>query len=227
MAASTLNGTVGLERGIGMTSLRTRQRLVQRLRDQGIKNETVLAVIQATPRHLFIEEALSSRAYEDTALPIGFGQTISQPYIVARMTEALLAAGKPSKVLEVGTGCGYQAVILAQLVDQVYTVERISRLLDKTRDRIRSLDIRNIRSRHADGSMGWDRQGPFNGIILTAAGAQIPAELIEQLAVGGRLIAPVGIGETQELVLVERKALGFRQSNLGPVSFVPMLGGVL
>lgn len=213
-------------RGIGMTSQRTRERLVQRLREGGIKNETVLSVMGRTPRHLFVDEALSSRAYDDTALPIGDGQTISQPYVVARMTEALIDEGIPRKVLEVGTGSGYQAAVLAQLVPEVYSVERIRRLLEQARRRLRELGYRNVRVRFSDGNAGWEGDAPFDGIIVTAAPQGVPQELLDQLADGGRLVAPEGgQGEAQELACYYRQGDQITRSHLGLVSFVPMLGG--
>ena len=178
--------------GIGMTSQRTRERLIQRLVDQGIDNHQVLDVIRTTPRHLFLDEAMAHRAYEDVALPIGFQQTLSQPYIVARMTELLLEGGAPERVLEIGTGSGYQTAILAQLVDEVYSVERIKPLQQKARQRIRQLKLRNVQMNHADGGMGWAERGPFDGILAAAAPESIPQELLHQLAPGGRLVIPVG-----------------------------------
>src|SRR5580698_5436032 len=177
--------------GIGMTSARTRDRLVQRLRDQGIANLAVLDRIRNLPRHIFVDEALASRAYEDTALPIGFGQTISQPYIVARMSEALLEGGPLAKVLEIGTGCGYQTSVLAPLVGRIYTIERIAALQKRARERCAELMIRNVRFRHGDGSLGWRAQAPFDGILVAAAPLTIPEALASQLALGGRLIVPV------------------------------------
>ncbi|MFP6808428.1 MAG: protein-L-isoaspartate(D-aspartate) O-methyltransferase [Pseudomonadales bacterium] len=208
-----------------MTSQRTRDRLVQRMREQGIENELVLDVINSTPRHVFIDEALAHRAYEDTSLPIGFNQTISQPYIVARMTEALLANGPLKRVLEVGSGSGYQAAVLAQLVDRVFTVERISGLLDKAASRFRLLGLKNIQYKHADGVMGWPERGPFDGIIVTASPRVIPEDLIEQLAVGGRMIVPVGKSDHQELILMIKTESGVTSESLEAVRFVPMLGG--
>lgn len=212
-------------RGIGMTSQRTRDRLVQRLQQAGIHHVEVLEVMRQTPRHIFIDEALASRAYDDTALPIGHGQTISQPYTVARMTEALLAAGAITKVLEVGTGSGYQTAILAQLVEQVYTLERIEALLILARKRFQELKLRNIRSKHGDGLSGWAEYGPFDGIIATAAPMQVPAALKAQLALGGRLIIPVGNGRTQTLKVITRHAEGYSETVLEAVSFVPMCSG--
>ncbi len=214
--------------GIGMTSARTRERLVQRLKDNGIRDQRVLDRIRDTPRHLFIDEALASRAYEDTALPIGHGQTISQPWVVARMTEALLAGGPPlANVLEVGTGCGYQSAVLAPLVGKLYTVERINALLVRARQRFRELGLYNVRAKHSDGSWGWPEHGPYDGILVTAAPEEIPAGLLEQLADGGRLVIPVGPSGQQELTLVERKGMVCERSVIDLVSFVPLLGGVL
>lgn len=212
-------------RGIGMTSERTRARLIERLRERGIRNSAVLEAIRSTPRHLFVDEALASRAYDDTALPIGHGQTISQPYVVARMTEALLLDGIPEKVLEIGTGSGYQAAILAQLVREVYTIERIAFLGRQAQRRFRDLRYHNVRARIGDGYDGWAGHAPFDAILLTAAPAEIPTELLEQLADGGRLVAPVGGRAGQELVLVRRHGSSFQREVLDQVSFVPMLGG--
>ena len=211
--------------GIGMTSQRTRDRLVRRLAEDGIRDPRVLEVMRTTPRHLFVDEALASRSYEDTALPIGYGQTISQPYIVARMTEALLDGGSLNKVLEVGTGSGYQAAILSPLVGEVYTVERIRPLLDQARQRFFELRLNNIRCKYSDGSWGWAEAGPFEGIIATAAPERVPEALLQQLAPGGRLVLPVGGRGGQALILVTRSAGGFEQQELDRVSFVPMLSG--
>ncbi len=208
-----------------MTSQRTRDRLIDRLREKGIRSEAVLEVMRRTPRHLFVDEALSSRAYEDTALPIGFNQTISQPYIVARMTEALLAEGIPTKVLEVGTGSGYQAAVLAQLVPRVYTVERIDALVRSARQRFRTLELRNIQLKQSDGSWGWPQQAPFDAILVTAAPAEIPRPLLEQLADGGRLVIPVGGASGQTLTVVTRRGDVYEREDLEPVSFVPLVGG--
>ena len=213
--------------GIGMTSARTRERLVQRLRDNGIGDQRVLERIRDTPRHLFVDEALETRAYEDTALPIGHGQTISQPWVVARMTEALLAGGPLASVLEVGTGCGYQTAVLAPLVGKVFTVERINALLVRARQRFRELGLRNVRAKHSDGSWGWPEHGPYEGILVTAAPDEIPAGLLEQLADGGRMVIPVGPAGQQELTLVERKGNVCERSVIDIVSFVPLLGGTL
>tara|TARA_R110002049_G_scaffold93308_5_gene230764 strand:- start:3818 stop:4474 length:657 start_codon:yes stop_codon:yes gene_type:complete len=211
--------------GIGMTSARTRDRLVQRLKDQGIRSRDVLEQVRKVPRHLFVDEALSSRAYEDTALPIGHGQTISQPYIVARMTEALLADFTGESVLEIGTGCGYQTAILAPLVKRIYSVERIRELLQKTRQRLRDLDIYNVQFRPGDGWEGWPKYGPYDGIIVAAAAAVVPEKLLEQLAPGGRLVVPVGPPGRQDLTVVTRKDDHFEQVSLGAVSFVPLVAG--
>lgn len=214
--------------GIGMTSQRTRDRLIDRLREKGIENEEVLEVMRTTPRHIFMDEALAHRAYEDTALPIGHGQTISQPYIVARMTEALLGKGRPpSKVLEVGTGSGYQAAILSRLVDQLYTVERIKPLADQAQARFRELGLRNIRLSYGDGNWGWKRYAPYDAIMVTAAPPQVPKPLCEQLVEGGRLIIPVGDQGRQELLQVTRTGQDSYDSRLlDLVSFVPLLGGL-
>lgn len=214
--------------GIGMTSARTRARLVARLRDMGIDDEAVLTVMLNTPRHLFIEEALASRAYEDNALPIGFGQTISQPYMVARMTAALLAgrSEKPARVLEVGTGSGYQCAVLAPLVGRVYSIERIERLAERARERLAALGLRNVRLKHGNGSLGWREHAPFEGIVITAASLAVPPALAEQVAVGGRLVAPIGPAGRQELMVMERKAIGFESRSLGGVAFVPLLEGL-
>jgi len=212
--------------GIGMTSARTRDRLVQRLREQGISNLAVLDRVRNLPRHIFVDEALASRAYEDTALPIGFGQTISQPYIVARMSEALLEGGPLVKVLEIGTGSGYQTAVLAPLVGRIYTIERIAALQLRARERCKELQIRNVRFRHGVGTLGWKSQGPFDGIIAAAAPLTIPETLIAQLAVGGRLIVPVGPEGEQQLVRLTRREQGIERRVLGAVAFVPLLGGL-
>ena len=213
--------------GIGMTSQRTRDRLIQRLRDEGIHDERVLTVMRNTPRHLFVDEALAHRAYEDTALPIGHYQTLSQPYIVARMTEVLMAGGPLKKVLEVGTGSGYQTAILAQLVDQLFTVERIEPLLDQAQQLLRSLGIRGVRFKHTDGGMGYPIKAPFDGIMVTASPRQVPEELLEQLAPGGRMVLPVGEENRQDLVLITRDGNDFVKEVLEPVRFVPLIRGSL
>lgn len=211
-----------------MTSQRTRDRLVQRLREKGIQDERVLEVIATIPRHLFVDEALSSRSYEDTSLPIGHGQTISQPFIVARMTEALLSRGVPEKVLEVGTGSGYQAAVLSQLVPQVYSVERIVALQTQARERYHQLRLNNISLNHSDGSWGWPHYGPFPAIIVTAAPEEIPESLLEQLTIGGIMIIPVGSQSgAQTLLQITREADGFVEEELEGVRFVPMLNGAL
>jgi protein-L-isoaspartate(D-aspartate) O-methyltransferase len=209
-----------------MTSQRTRDRLVARLREQGIKNNDVLEVMANTPRHLFVDEALSHRAYEDTALPIGFGQTISQPYIVAKMTELLLKADPLESVLEIGTGCGYQTTVLSQLVGRVYSVERIAPLQDKAKQRAKLLRLNNVKFNLADGNWGWKEEGPFDAILSAAAPDHIPVELAEQLKVGGRLILPVGDDTKQDLIMVTREEDGFKKQILEPVMFVPMLSGI-
>lgn len=209
-----------------MTSARTRERLVQRLREQGIVDQRVLDRIRNVPRHLFVDEALATRAYEDTALPIGFGQTISQPYVVARMTEALLEAGPAPKVLEIGTGCGYQTAVLSPLVTEIYTVERIASLVARARRSLRELKIRNVHFRHDDGNVGWAARAPFDGILLTAAPHAVPPALFEQLQIGGRLIAPVGPEGRQELVRYTKTEARVQRESLGAVSFVPLLSGL-
>jgi protein-L-isoaspartate(D-aspartate) O-methyltransferase len=213
-------------KGIGMTSQRTRERLIQRLVDQGISDKAVLDVIRTTPRHLFLDEAMAHRAYEDTALPIGHQQTLSQPYIVARMTELLLAAGPLQHVLEIGTGSGYQTAVLAQLVENVFSVERIRPLQFKAKQRLRQLKLYNIQTKHADGIMGWEEKGPYDGILSTAAPETIPEELLRQLAPGGRLVIPVG-GESQHLQLVTRTSEGFETEIVEPVRFVPLCSGTV
>lgn len=213
-------------RGIGMTSARTRQRMIDRLRDQGIQDEAVLAAMYEVPRHLFVDEALASRAYDDVSLPINYEQTISQPYIVARMIEVLRASGsRPIKrVLEIGTGCGYQAAVLAHVFPEVYSVERIEPLYERARRQLRDLKIGNVHVRYADGSAGLADAAPFDGIIMAAAAPVMSGALREQLTVGGRMVLPVGRQE-QWLYLVERDAQGFRESKLEPVKFVPLLMG--
>ena len=217
----------GQNRGIGMTSARTRERLVARLKEQGIRDPMVLNLIRSTPRHLFVDEALATRAYEDTALPIGLGQTISQPYVVARMTEALIAAGPLEKVLEVGTGCGYQTAILAALVKRVYTSERLGALSQRARQTLAEIGIRNVFFRHADGGWGWPQHAPYDGIMVTAAPEEVPEALLEQLAMGGRMLIPVGPGGRQDLLLVTRRDQArYDREIIEHVSFVPLLGGV-
>lgn len=211
--------------GIGMTSQRTRERLAKRLEERGIRDPAVLQQIRDVPRHLFVDEALSSRAYEDTALPIGQGQTISQPFVVARMTEALRQGERLGRVLEVGTGCGYQTAILAQLSDEVYSIERIGALLEAARQRLRELRISNVRFRHGDGYAGWPENGPFDGILVAAAPAEVPPALLDQLAPGGRMVIPVGQSGMQQLRLIERTDEGLEEAVLDMVSFVPLVGG--
>ncbi|MEJ2454392.1 MAG: protein-L-isoaspartate(D-aspartate) O-methyltransferase [Candidatus Thiodiazotropha sp.] len=213
--------------GIGMTSQRTRERLIQRLREKGIRDIAVLEAMRNTPRHIFVDEALASRAYEDTALPIGHGQTISQPYTVARMTEALLQGGAPETVLEIGTGSGFQCAILAQLVRRVYSVERIEALQVLARQRFRDLGIRNVRLKHSDGGIGWPEYGPYDGILVTAAPAGLPQSLLEQLAVGGRLILPLQKARGQVLLRITRTAEGYQQEQLEAANFVPLQGGII
>ena len=211
-----------------MTSQRTRDRLVERLREKGIKNHRVLEVIRTTPRHIFVDEAMAHRAYEDTALPIGHGQTISQPYTVARMSEVLLEDGVPDVVLEVGTGSGYQSAILSRLVPKVYTVERISALLQKSREAHRKLGLMNVFSKHSDGSWGWAPNAPYSAIMVTAAPEVVPPSLFEQLAVGGRMVIPVGsIGGEQQLKLFTRNLDGIEETNLEIAKFVPLLDGAV
>jgi len=213
--------------GIGMTSARTRERLIARLREQGITNPVVLERIRSVPRHLFVDEALASRAYEDTALPIGHGQTISQPYIVALMTQALLEAGTPRKVLEVGTGCGYQAAVLAPLVATLYSIERIAVLQQRARRVLRDLRIGNVHMRHGDGFEGWPPFAPFDGIIVAAAAYSVPPALLEQLGDGGRLIIPVGPDREQQLLRITRRGDRLEREALGAVTFVPLLQGLV
>lgn len=211
-------------RGTGMTSPRARERLIARLREQGIVDERVLEVIYNLPRHLFIDEALSHRAYEDTALPIGSGQTISQPYVVARMTEVILEVN-PKRVLEVGTGCGYQCAVLSQLVDEVYSIERIDALYRKAFRILRELKIDNAKLRYGDGYAGWPEKAPFDAILVAAAPEEIPPALLHQLSEGGRLIIPVGSGSQQQLQSFTRCGDEFYQEDLDSVIFVPMLSG--
>lgn len=215
--------------GIGMTSQRTRDRMMQRLRDQGIRNLAVLDLMRSTPRHIFLDEALAQRAYEDSALPIGYQQTLSQPYIVARMTELLFQNGPRARILEIGTGSGYQTSILASMpgVDRVFSIERIQPLQEKARERLRLLKIYNVNFRLADGSLGWADQGPFDGILAAAAPQEIPQELIAQLADGGRLVIPVGDDGEQELVVMDRIGDELKRSVIEPVRFVPLLGGTI
>lgn len=214
------------QQGIGMTSQRTRERLTQRIEEAGIRDRDVLDVMRRLPRHLFVDEALASRAYEDSALPIGHGQTISQPYTVARMTEALIARGRPDTVLEIGTGSGFQTAVLASLVRRVYSVERVARLSERARRRLKKLKLRNVRLRHGDGGLGWAEYAPFEGIIVTAAPAGIPRMLVNQLTMGGCMVLPIGRSDQQVLVRVFRTETGYSHEILEPVTFVPLLGGV-
>ena len=211
--------------GSGMTSQRTRTRMIDRLREQGIRDEHVLAAIAAVPRHVFVEEALASRAYEDTALPLGFSQTISQPYIVARMIEVLRAGRELGKTLEIGAGCGYQAAVLAQLTDEVYAVERIEPLLAKAKLNMRAIQQFKVRLKHADGNLGLPEAAPFDTIIVAAAALRVPNALLQQLALGGRMLLPLGAGD-QYLLLVERRAEGYVETRLDSVRFVPLLSGL-
>ena len=211
--------------GIGMTSARTRERLVQRLKENGIRNPVILDRIRSVPRHLFVDEALSSRAYEDVALPIGFGQTISQPWIVARMTEALLEGGPLENVLEIGTGCGYQTAVLAPLVGKIYSIERVAPLLERARERLKELGLRNVRFRHGDGTQGWPTHAPYDGILVAAAPHAIPDILVDQLAPGGRMIVPIGAEGEQELLRITRESDRIKRERLGAVAFVPLVQG--
>ena len=211
--------------GIGMTSQRTRERLIQRLMDQGITRFEVLEAIRTVPRHLFVDEALAHRSYEDTALPIGYGQTLSQPYVVAKMSQLALAQGRPKKVLELGSGSGYQTAILASLVDEICAIERIKPLLERARKQLRALRVRNVRLRHGDGLDGWASEAPFDLILGAAAPERLPTQLLEQLAPGGRLILPVG-GEQQQLMMVTATPEGYVEEVIEEVNFVPMVRGV-
>lgn len=213
--------------GIGMTSQRARNRLIHQLREMGITSEEVLSVVLSTPRHLFVDEALASRAYENIALPIGHNQTISQPYIVARMVEALLVSGGMEKIMEVGTGCGYQAAILARLAGHVYSIERIDSLFKKASKRLSLLECNNVQVKYGDGNVGWAEQAPFDGIIVSAAPLVVPKVLLEQLKLNGRLIIPVGTNSKQQLLRITRTKHDFEEEQLDMVSFVPMLAGVM
>jgi protein-L-isoaspartate(D-aspartate) O-methyltransferase len=216
----------GRNPGTGMTSRRTRLRMIERLRGQGIRDETVLAVMGELPRHIFVDEALASRAYEDMSLPLGFGQTISSPHTVARMTE-LACNGKPlNKVLEIGTGCGYQAAVLARVAKQVYSMERIAALIRKARRHLREVGAANVHLRHGDGHVGMPEVAPFDAIVMTAAAARAPKALVEQLEVGGRMILPMVGGNEQHLYVIERAEKGIVERRMDPVVFVPLLPGV-
>lgn len=210
--------------GIGMTSQRTRERLITRLREDGIRDEVVLAAMLEIPRHIFVDEAIASRAYEDTALPIGYGQTISQPYIVARMTEILRGGAPLGKVLEIGTGCGYQTAVLSRVAQEVYSVERINPLVMKARNHLRELRARNVKLKYADGAMGIPEMAPYDGILVACGATHVPQELLQQLAVGGRMVIPLGSGD-QILTLIERTPEEYIQTKLEAVKFVPLLGG--
>jgi protein-L-isoaspartate(D-aspartate) O-methyltransferase len=212
--------------GIGMTSQRTRMRMVERLRAQGIRDEVVLSVLGEVPRHLFVDEALASRAYEDIALPLGFGQTISSPYTVARMTELARAGGALGRVLEIGTGCGYQAAVLSRLAREVYSIERLAPLLAKARKHFRELRVSNVRLRHGDGQAGMAEVAPFDAIVMSAAATHVPRSLMEQLEVGGKMILPMVQGGEQRLCVIERSAHGYVEKKMDVVKFVPLLPGV-
>jgi protein-L-isoaspartate(D-aspartate) O-methyltransferase len=217
-----------LIRGSGLTSPRVRERLIERLQAAGIRDARVLEAIRRTPRHLFVDEALAGRAYEDAALPIGHGQTLSQPYTVARMSEAILRDGVPGKVLEIGTGSGYQTAILAYLANQVFSIERIKALQDQARERLRLLERFNVRLRHADGWQGWSAHAPYDAILVAAAPDTLPPRLVEQLAEGGRMVIPVGPqGGEQKLIMIRREAGELREQVLEPASFVPLISGAL
>lgn len=218
-------GPVRKVQGIGMTSERTRARMVARLREQGIRDERVLGAMASVPRHLFVEEALASRAYDDTALPIGFAQTISQPFVVARMIEVLIRDREPKNVLEVGTGCGYQAAVLARIFPEAYSIERIKALLERARANLFGLRLANLRLAHGDGYAGLEKAAPFQCIVVAAAARQVPEALLRQLAHGGRMILPLHEGRGQRLVLIERSGRGFTESELDAVRFVPMEAG--
>lgn len=211
--------------GIGMTSSRTRERMITRLSEQGIKNGRVLDAMRNVPRHIFMDEALASRAYEDTALPIGYNQTISQPYIVAKMTELLLASGRLSKVLEIGTGCGYQTAVLAQLVDHVYSIERILPLQKKAKEYLWDLKLKNISFMYSDGGLGWPDYAPFDGILVSAAPLELPSALLQQMAIGGVMVIPIGKSGRQSLQRVTRTESSYEVEELEPVTFVPFLPG--
>ncbi|TDJ63066.1 MAG: protein-L-isoaspartate(D-aspartate) O-methyltransferase [Proteobacteria bacterium] len=213
-------------RGIGMTSQRARDRLVVQIREMGVRSERVLDLIRTTPRHLFVDEALASRVYENNALPIGFGQTISQPYIVAAMTEALLGGGALETVLEIGAGSGYQSVILSRIATTVYSIERIDALASKLRVRLHELRVNNVRVRHGDGALGWTKYAPFDAILVAAAAPDLPAALTDQLAFGGRLVIPIGLPGSQKLMLVTKTSSGMEEQVLELVSFVPMVDGI-
>ena len=211
--------------GVGMTSQRTRQRMIERLRSLGIRDETVLAVMNEIPRHIFVDEALASRAYEDIALPLGFGQTISSPYTVARMTELARAGGALNKVLEIGTGCGYQTAVLARVAREVHSIERLAQLIGKARRHLREVRALNTRLRYGDGMQGLPQAAPFDAIVIAAAATHLPETLLAQLAVGGRMVLPIGNGEEQRLCVVERTAQGYNERRMDAVKFVPLRAG--
>lgn len=211
--------------GIGMTSERTRRRLVEQVKDMGVSDLRVLRIMQDLPRHLFVDEALANRAYDNISLPIGFGQTISQPYIVGLMTQTLFNTSR-SKILEIGTGCGYQTAILAQLCDEVVSIERILKLHRRARDLLYDLRVRNVKFRHGDGFRGLSEEAPYDGILAAAVSEDVPAELIEQLAEGGRVVMPVGSGANQVLVVVDKTSSGIKQQEIEAVRFVPRLAGL-
>jgi protein-L-isoaspartate(D-aspartate) O-methyltransferase len=217
---------IGQHSGIGMTSQRTRMRMVERLRRQGVRDEVVLNVLGEIPRHLFVDEALASRAYEDISLPLGFGQTISSPYTVARMTELARAGGMLNRVLEIGTGCGYQAAVLSRVAKEVYSIERVAPLLAKARKHFRELRLSNVRLRHADGHAGMPEAAPFEAIVISAAATHVPRGLVEQLEVGGRMILPMSRSGEQRLWMIERSAHGYVEKKMDSVKFVPLLPGV-
>jgi len=216
----------GQHGGIGMTSQRTRLRMVERLRGKGIRDEVVLGVLGEIPRHLFVDEALASRAYEDISLPLGFGQTISSPYTVARMTELARAGGALNRVLEIGTGCGYQAAVLSRVAKEVYSIERLAPLLAKARKHFRELRLSNVRLRHADGHVGMPEAAPFAAIVISAAATHVPRELLEQLEVGGRMILPMSRAGEQHLWMIERSTHGYVEKKMDSAKFVPLLPGV-
>ena len=226
MAGPRDGGVSGQHSGIGMTSQRTRMRMVERLRGQGIRDEVVMSVLGEVPRHLFVEEALASRAYEDISLPLGFGQTISSPYTVARMTELVRGGGAIDRVLEIGTGCGYQAAVLSRIAKEVYSIERLAPLLAKARKHLRELKVPNVRLRHADGNAGMPEVAPFDAIVMSAAATHVPRGLLDQLMVGGRMILPMSKGGEQRLYMIERSAHGFVEKKMDVVKFVPLLPGV-
>ena len=212
--------------GIGMTSQRTRMRMVERLRDGGIRDEVVLAVLGEVPRHLFVDEALASRAYDDFSLPLGFGQTISSPYIVARMTELARSGSALGKVLEIGTGCGYQAAILSRVAKEVYSIERLAPLLVRARRNLREVRVTNARLRHGDGLRGMPEAAPFDAIVMAAAATHVPETLLEQLVVGGRMVLPMASKREQRLCVIERTMQGYTEKKMDEVKFVPLLPGV-